>query len=48
MTNALVILGILALVGVVATAWTTIRDGYRRIPRRSAADLDPEEWFTAH
>ncbi|SDY76256.1 hypothetical protein [Herbiconiux ginsengi] len=48
MTIVLVFLGILALVGVAAAVRAVARDGYRRMPRRTAADRDPEERFTAH
>ena len=48
MVIALVILGILALVGLVATARVVARDGYRATPRRSTADLDAESRFVAH
>jgi hypothetical protein len=48
MTIALIVLGILALVGLVATGRVMARDGYRAVPRRSAAHLDPEARFVAH
>ena len=46
MTLVLVILGILALIGVVATLRAVARDGYRAVPPRDAADRSPEARFT--
>ncbi|MCS5717282.1 hypothetical protein N1027_03935 [Herbiconiux sp. CPCC 205763] len=48
MTVAFVVLGILALIGIVATVRSVALDGYRRAPLRGSSTRNGEGHFAAH